>query len=144
MGPAQVDGREAGMDQRDPETFAILGAAMEVRRQLGCGFLEAIYRNALRIEFGLRNIPFASEPELLVHYKTRLVGRFRPDFLCHTDVIVEVKALPSLAGADVAQTLNYLRVSTASRALLLNFGPRALDFKRLAGPNWARGAPNSL
>ena len=124
------------MDQRDPETFAILGAAMEVRRHLGCGFLEAIYRNALRIEFALRNIPFLSEQDLLVHYKTRLVGHFRPDFLCHTDIIVEVKALPSLTGAEVAQTLNYLRVGNASRALLLNFGPTGLDFKRFAGPNW--------
>jgi GxxExxY protein len=129
------------MDQRDPETFAILGAAMEVRRQLGCGFLEAIYRSALRIEFALRDIPFVSEPELLVHYKTRLVGRFRPDFLCHTDVIVEVKALPSIASVEVAQTLNYLRVGNASRALLLNFGPTGLDFKRLAGAKQRERSP---
>jgi GxxExxY protein len=120
------------MDHRDPDTFAILGAAFEVRRVLGGGFLEAVYRASLRIEFELRRIPFDVEPELSVHFKDRCVGTFHPDFICCGGVIVEVKATPALEGAHVAQTLNYLRVSGASRALLLNFSRRTVEFRRFA------------
>ncbi len=124
------------MDERDPQTFAILGAALEVRRHLSGGLLEALYGRATRIEFGLRDIPFTAEPELAVRYKTHLIGRFRPDFLCYEDIIVEVKAHPALTGADVAQALNYLAASDASRVLLLNFGPSRLEFRRLVGEKW--------
>jgi GxxExxY protein len=121
------------MDTRDPETFAILGAAFEVRRQLGGGLFEAVYRRALGIEFTLRDVPYEAEPELAVYYKARMVGRFRPDFVCFGRVVVEVKGRPALDGAHIAQTLNYLRISRASRALLLNFGSQGVDFRRFAG-----------
>jgi GxxExxY protein len=127
------------MDSRDPDTFAILGAAFEVRRVLGGGFLEAVYRTALRAELGLRKIPYASEPTFNVHYKDRLVGRFRPDFICYGGVLVEVKAVATLGGGDVAQTLNYLCVSGVSRGLLINFGPRTVEFRRYASPSLLPG-----
>jgi len=125
------------MDSRDPQTFAIIGAALEVHRQLGGGFVEHVYRLASAIEFRLRTIPFAAEPEMVVRYKEQIVGGFRPDFVCFADVVVEVKAHPSLEGPHVAQTLNYLRVSGLSRALLLNFGSQRLEFSRLVGASWA-------
>lgn len=121
------------MDIRDPQTFAIIGAAFEVHRHLGCGYLESLYRTATAIEFGLRSIPFAAEPDLIVRYKDHVLGRFRPDFLCYGDIVVEVKAHPTLAPADIAQTLNHLKASRMSRALLLNFGTERLEFKRLVG-----------
>jgi GxxExxY protein len=127
------------MDNRDPDTFAILGAAFEVRRVLGGGFLEAVYRTALQVEFVLREIPYAAEPDLNVHYKDRPVGRFRPDFICYGRVLVEVKAAATLDGGDVAQTLNYLRVSGVSRGLLINFGPRTVEFRRYASPSLLPG-----
>jgi GxxExxY protein len=65
-----------------------------------------------------------------------MVGRFRPDFVCYGDIVVEVKAHPLIAGSDIAQTLNYLKASGASRALLLNFGTQRLEYKRLVGPAW--------
>jgi GxxExxY protein len=124
------------MDDRDPQTFAILGAAFEVRRHLSGGFLESLYCVAVRIEFGLRQIPFEVEPDWVVHYKTHRIGCFRPDFLCYGDVIIEVKARPAITGADIAQALSYVTASGASRALLLNFGAARLEFRRLVGPNW--------
>jgi GxxExxY protein len=122
------------MNDRDPETFAILGAAFEVRRHLTAGFQENVYGGALAIEFGLRRIPFEAQVELAVHYKDQIVGCFRPDFLCYGSVIIEVKARSAIASGDIAQTLNYLTASKATRALLLNFGSARLEFKRLIGP----------
>jgi GxxExxY protein len=124
------------MDDRDPQTFAILGAAFDVHRCLGGGYLEPVYRSATTIEFGLRAIQFVAEPDLVVRYKSHMVGRFRPDFVCYGDIVVEVKAHPLIAGSDIAQTLNYLKASGASRALLLNFGTQRLEYKRLVGPAW--------
>jgi GxxExxY protein len=118
------------MDDRDPQTFAIIGAAMEVHRRLNSGFLEALYRQATAIEFAERGIAFAAEADLVVRYRDRVIGCFRADFLCHDDVVVEVKARSAFGPLDVAQTLNYLRAAGASRALLLNFGASSLEYKR--------------
>ncbi|HTY21759.1 MAG TPA: GxxExxY protein, partial [Desulfomonilaceae bacterium] len=81
-------------DSRDGQTHAIIGAAMEVHRQLGPGFLEAVYQQALEIEFLARSIPFEREVELPVYYKSQLLGcSYRADFVCYHEVIVESKAL---------------------------------------------------
>jgi len=115
----------------DSRTFSIIGAAMEVHRTLGCGFLEVFYRDALAIEFGLRSIPFDSEVACGVDYKGHLLrGHYRIDFVCYTEVIVEVKARASTGPGDEAQVLNYLAATGHQVALLLNFGGSRLDYRR--------------
>jgi len=121
---------DRGVD--DPQTFAIIGAAMQVHRALGCGFLEAVYQEALEIELKLRGLPYLREHEFPVLYKgQRLSCAYRVDFLCHGEIIVELKALSSLSPLEDAQVLNYLRASGLRRGLLLNFGCRNLQKRRL-------------
>ena len=89
---------------RDPETFAIIGAAMEVHRELGHGFLELVYQTALALEFQDRGIPYAAEVALPIKYKSKLLTcAYRTDFICF-NVIVETKAIAQLTNADHAQT----------------------------------------
>src|SRR5262245_19360398 len=105
---------------RDPQTYAIIGASMEVHRLLGTGFLESVYREALRVEFRIRVIQHACEVEFPVHYKgSMLDGRFRADFVCCDSIIVEVKSMISLSKAEELQLVNYLRVSSVPRGLLV-------------------------
>ncbi|MBS62512.1 MAG: GxxExxY protein [Salinisphaera sp.] len=121
------------MDERDPQTYAIIGAAMEVHRQLGNGFLETVYQEALAWEFEERAVPFAREQPLAIRYKDReLLTQFRADFICFNEIIVETKALQQLSGTEQSQLLNYLKASGLSRGLLINFGQRSLQYKRLA------------
>ena len=118
--------------QRDPETYAIIGAAMAVHRTLGCGFLEAVYQEALEIEFNNRNIKNSREVLLPIYYEERqLKTRYKADFICYESVIVELKALSAISGDEEAQTINYLKVSGYERALLINFGKPSLQYKRL-------------
>ena len=117
---------------RDPRTYKIIGAAMEVHRQLGCGFLEAVYQEALALELKDREIPFRRELLFPVSYKGyRLHSQFRPDFICFDSVIVELEALTTLSSIDEAQLLNYLKVTGFHTGLLLNFGTRSLQQRRL-------------
>lgn len=121
------------VDERDPQTYAIIGAAMEVHRQLGNGFLETVYQEALAWEFEERAVPFAREQPLAIRYKNReLLTQFRADFICFNEIIVETKALQQLSGTEQSQLLNYLKASGLSRGLLINFGQRSLQYKRLA------------
>ena len=118
--------------KQDPETYAILGAAMEVHRQLGRGFLEAVYHEALAFEFSERHIPAQHEAPLPVYYKSKLLScRYRADFVCFNSVLVELKALERLSDNDVAQVLNYLKATGLRRALLINFGARHLECRRV-------------
>lgn len=114
--------------ERDNETFAIIGAAMEVHRTLGHGFLEAVYQEALAEEFTTRAIPFQREVGLPVVYKGKTLSTvYRADFICYESVIVELKALAKLSGQERAQVINYLKATNINRALLLNFGSQALN-----------------
>jgi GxxExxY protein len=98
---------------------------------MGCGFVEAVYMECLKIEFTRRSIPFAVTPALPIQYDgIWLPLHFRPDFICYDAVIVEVKALSTMSGRDEAQLLNYQRASGKDRGLLLNFGGEAFQFKR--------------
>lgn len=119
------------MEKRDPQTYAIIGAAMEVHSQLGPGFLESVYQEALAREFSLRKIPFEENVELPVYYKgERLNAFFRADFICFGDVVVELKALRQLSGTEEAQILNYLKATGIERGVLLNFGEPQLRYER--------------
>jgi GxxExxY protein len=118
--------------QRDPETYAIIGAAMAVHTELGCGFLEAVYRAALPIEFERRGILYKNEVRLPIAYKGVLLPLgYRVDFVCASGVIVEVKALDALTNRETSQLLNYLKASGIRRGLLINFGAASLQYKRL-------------
>ena len=115
----------------DSRTFAIIGAAMEVHRVLGSGFLEVFYRDALAIEFGLRAIPFVAEAPCHVTYKTHpLRGHYRMDFVCFDSVVVELKARFGTGPAEQAQVLSYLAATGHQCGLLLNFGSAKLEYKR--------------
>jgi GxxExxY protein len=115
----------------DPKTHSIIGAAMEVHRMLGSGFLEAVYQEALEREFVEREIPFHSQPAVQIRYKDRpLTKAYYPDFICFNDVIVELKALANLSGTETAQMINYLKATGMKTGLLLNFGAKSLEIKR--------------
>ncbi len=121
---------------RDEQTHAIIGAAMEVHRELGPGFLEAVYQAALAVEFLQRGIPFEDSVKLPVYYKGVLLPcSYEPDFLCFGSIIVELKALQAIGGIEDAQVLNYLKATRHERGLLLNFGRPSLEFKRLIFSN---------
>ncbi len=116
---------------KDPETYAIIGAAMEVHRVLERGFLEKAYQEALAREFGLRGIPYQREVETPINYKGVVLDcAYRADFVCYGSIIVELKALDYLSGADTAQIINYMKASGSHRSLLINFGGDSLEYKR--------------
>lgn len=120
------------VEERDPQTYAIIGAAMEIHRQLGHGFLEAVYQEAAVIEFPLKQIPFEREAPLPIKYKDVLLPtRYRADFVCFSEIIVEFKALSRLSSVEEAQLLNYLKATGLKRGLLINFGTSSLQYKRL-------------
>lgn len=117
--------------EKDPRTYEIIGAAIEVHRVMGHGFLEAVYQEALSIEFSLRKIPFQKEVDLPIYYKDKILSTsYRADFLCYDSVIVELKAISQLSGKEEAQIINYLKATGLETGLLLNFGANSLEYKR--------------
>ena len=124
----------------DPETYAIIGAAMAVHAELGHGFLEPVYQAALEQEFLALGIPFRREAEIPVLYKGMpLEVSYRADFVCFDRVIVELKALQKLSGVEEAQVLNYLKATGLGRGLLINFGAPSLQHKRFVSSPGERG-----
>lgn len=122
----------ADKERRDEQTFAIIGAAMEVHCVLGHGFLEAVYQEALALEFKRRNISFEREQIIPISYKGEKLGTpYRADFICFGSVIVELKALPALSGIEEAPVINYLKATGHKKALLINFGAPRMEYKRM-------------
>lgn len=133
---------ENDVEERDPQTYAIIGAAMEVHRELGPGFLEAVYHDAMVIELGERSVPFSREMILPIDYKgRRLASTYRADFVCYVEIVVELKAASAMTPIDEAQLLNYLKATGFARGLLLNFGRKSLEFKRMVRSSGGRLTP---
>jgi len=116
------------------EVFNIVGAAMEVHNELGSGFLEAVYEEALVIESKSRNIPHETQVRLPVYYKRqRLKKEFVADYIGYGKIIVELKCIPKLTRVEEAQILNYLKTTGLEVGLLINFGGhRKLEWRRYA------------
>ena len=128
-------------ENSDPRTYAIIGAAMEVHRQLGCGFLEAVCQEAFAIELTMRDIPYQREVDLPVFYKNRKLNTsYRADFICYETVIIELKALSKLGKVDEAQIINYLKSTCSPVGVLLNFGSASLEYRRFAFSQSAKSA----
>ncbi len=114
------------------EVYAIVGAAQEVYYQLGTGFLEAVYQEAMEVEMTRRQIPFESQKQLFINYKGVILKKeYYADFVCYDKIIVELKAEAALCGRDVSQLLNYQKVAKMRVGLLFNFGSVGkLEWKR--------------
>jgi GxxExxY protein len=133
------------MDNKDPRTHAVIGAAMEVHGTLGPGFLEAVYQEALAVELETRGIPFRREMELPVVYKGHsLKTTYRADFICFENIIVELKAMVKVGAVEEAQILNYLKATGHEVGLLINFGEPRLSFRRFANSKSASSATSAV
>ncbi len=114
------------------EVFRIVGAAMEVHKVLGCGFLEGVYQDALELEFKEQNIPFEREQLLNIYYKGAPIDKkYMSDFICFGKIVVELKALSALNSEHESQLINYLKATKLRVGVLLNFGTQSLEYKRL-------------
>jgi GxxExxY protein len=112
-------------------THEIIGATYEVHRELGGGFLEKVYENALAVELRRRDLHVRAQDAVAVRYKGVVVGEYLCDLLVNETVLCEIKALEALNAAHSAQLLNYLRATGTRLGLLLNFGPRRVEVKRV-------------
>jgi GxxExxY protein len=106
----------------EAETYRILGACFEVYKEKGCGFLEAVYQECLEIEFDIQQIPFVAQDALMLNYKGRILKQcYKPDFVCHQKIVVELKAVTAISDEHRAQLHNYLRATKYRLGMLVNF-----------------------
>ena len=123
------------------ESYKIVGACMRVHANLGAGFLEAVYQEALEREFGKSNIPFVRQKKLsLVYDGEKLKKYYIADFLCYDKIILEIKAMDYLHTKHNDQLKNYLKATNTRLGLLVNFGTPSLSYKRILNPTTS---PNS-
>ena len=114
------------------EAYEIIGAAMVVHRELGPGFLEAVYQEALELEMKERGIAFEAQKPLPISFKGKLLKKsYFADIVCYGKIVVELKVLDRLTSKETAQILNYLKASQLKLGLLINFGTRSLEWKRM-------------
>lgn len=114
------------------ETYKIIGSAMEVHKEIGRGFLEIVYKDALEIEFNDNNILYEREKPFEINYKGRLLKRkYIADFITHQQIILEIKAQSGIYDEDIKQTINYLACSKLKIGLIINFGEESLSFRRV-------------
>jgi len=115
------------------EVYRIVGAAIDVSNTLGCGFLEAVYQEALEIEFQDSGVPFEAQKRIKIRYKNRTLNKdYIADFLCFDNIIVEIKAIKQITGIEEAQLINYLKATKLPLGLIINFGSAKLEWKRYA------------
>lgn len=113
------------------ESYNIRGALFAVHNELGCGYLERVYQDALEVEFRLRNIPYEREKSIQVVYKGEPLGEpYRADFVCYGKVIVELKAVSEILGVHRAQVIHYLKATKMKLGFLVNFGEESLNIER--------------
>lgn len=114
------------------ESYKIIGACMAVHNELGNGFLEAVYQEALEIEFKLRKIPYEREVELEIFYKDQILEKkYQADFICFNEIIIELKALTALESSHKSQVINYLKATDMQLGLLVNFGQASFVSQRI-------------
>jgi len=114
------------------DTHSIIGAALEVHKTLGHGFLEPVYQEALAYEFDFSGIPYVKESPLRIHYKDIILGKsYIADFVCYDKIIVECKAVERLLPEHESQVLNYLNATGYRLGLLINFGSPKIEIKRI-------------
>jgi len=116
-------------------THKIIGCAMEVHKHLGNGFQEVIYQRALAIEMHMQNIDFSREHEMLLQYKGHDIGNRRVDFFVEDKIMVEIKAVINLEDVHLAQAMNYVEAYNLKIGLLINFGSKSMQFKRVHNNN---------
>ncbi|WP_212756866.1 GxxExxY protein [Usitatibacter rugosus] len=131
--PADLPPIPADMDRErlDAMSRKIIGAAQKVSTKLGCGFLEKVYENALCVELARSAVPVEQQRSVLVEYEGTVVGEYIPDLVVDNEIIVELKVSDFLTRVDRAQCINYLRATGYRVCLLLNFGQRRLEVRRL-------------
>lgn len=123
-------------EEQDKITHRIIGCAMEVHNTLGNGFQEVIYQRCLSIELNLKGIEHQREVEMPIYYKGHDVGLRRADFLVMGEIMVELKAVIDLEDVHLAQAMNYLEAYNLPTGLLINFGAKSLQFKRIFNKSW--------
>ena len=105
------------------ESYRIIGACFEVYKEKGCGFVEPVYQECLEIELSLQKAPFSAQTELKLQYKGHLLDQiYKPDFICHEKIIMEIKAVSKLVDEHRAQVHNYIKATGYKLGLLVNFG----------------------
>ncbi|MBW2106728.1 MAG: GxxExxY protein [Deltaproteobacteria bacterium] len=113
------------------EVYKIVGAAIEVHKELGPGFLEAVYQEALQIEFDIQNIPCISQPKIEIYYKDRKLEKYYvPDFLAFDNIVIEIKSINTLGRIEEVQIINSIKSCRKELGLLINFGELSLNWKR--------------
>ena len=114
------------------ESYKIIGLCMDVHKQLGAGFLESVYSEALELEFQKNNIPYEKEKKLQVYYNDQPLKKyFRADFICYDSIVLELKETKYSVEADIRQTLNNIKATNFKLGILINFGTPSLTYKRV-------------
>lgn len=126
-----MDNKFSDSDPINQLTHKIIGCAMQVHRTLGNGFQEVIYQRALAIEFAFQKLDFVREQEMDLYYREQQIGRRRVDFVVEGKIMVEIKAIELLQEVHKAQAINYVEAYNMAHGLLINFGGKSLDFKRV-------------
>jgi GxxExxY protein len=118
------------------ETYDIIGAAMDVHRTLGNGFLESVYQEALEIELTARHIPFVAQHPIEINFKNKILTKcFIADLLCYNEIIIELKAVSDITSVHEAQLINYLKATKKELGIIINFGTDSLEYKRYLNTN---------
>ena len=146
MNREEVTAKNAENAKIDPgilfpkESYRIVGACFEVYKNMGCGFLEAVYQECLALEFKAQEIPFVEKSLLALEFKGHSLRQtYAPDFLCFGEIMVEIKSAKQLANDHRAQAVNYLKAAGKSLALLVNFGHHpGLEFERFVQQDISR------